>query len=171
MRSLASTTALVLSVLIALATTATGCGAPTRPAPGTVVTRARLTTDGVTLRAGPWSIHGGEAGRLPAVRAAAYTERPCRGAVDAADAALARVAGAIDVEVIHPSSATPLRGVLLICEVPPTDRGPTSRSFELVVPADRIAETSGGRVSVVWELADAGGEQHAWILWLAESPP
>jgi hypothetical protein len=85
--------------------------------------------------------------------------------------------GAQRVWVYHPGSARPLHGVLTFCPVSPASTGPVTQSYALQVPAARIEQTSGGRVSFVMEpsgssqpYADGSFDLPAWVLWLSEQP-
>lgn len=72
------------------------------------------------------------------------------------------------VMVHHPAADHPIHGLLILCDVPEAARGPASRSYLIRVPGRYISETSGGRITVVYEPAYGG--YNAWILWLAETP-
>ncbi len=80
--------------------------------------------------------------------------------------------GARPVEIIVPGRQRPLYGVLALCKAHPNDGSAAARSYRIVVPKDRVAQTSGGRVSYVYELGAkvAGRSWATWVLWLSESP-
>jgi hypothetical protein len=66
---------------------------------------------------------------------------------------------------------TQLHGVLAICGVPPGTAGAASRHYLVQVPENRIAQTAGGRVSLVYEpFVDDSGDRKAWMLWLSRTP-
>lgn len=82
------------------------------------------------------------------------------------------VRGGRPVWVHVPSRAEPLHGVLCLFGPISTDaRGPATRSYEIIVPPDRVAAASNGAVSVVWENLDYDdGNHRAWCLWLSDEP-
>lgn len=91
--------------------------------------------------------------------------------------ALGERLGGYRVRVKHPDVAEPLYGILSFCHVHESARGPILRSYNIRVPADRVAQTTAGRVSVVYEpygyvrpYADGTADVPAWILWLSRSP-
>lgn len=89
-------------------------------------------------------------------------------------------AGARRVDVTVPEAMaqaagvpTVVHGLLALCGVPPGATGAATRQYAIQVPTNRLRDTSGGRVSVVYEpflfgSGDAGGA--AWILWLSQAP-
>lgn len=70
----------------------------------------------------------------------------------------------------------PLHGVLMLCDVPDSASGPSSRSYLIEVPQSYVDATSGGRISAVYEKVDWRNAQGAtmwwygWVLWLSEDP-
>jgi hypothetical protein len=80
--------------------------------------------------------------------------------------------GAARVQIQYPGLPQPLFGVMAFCRVHSSVHGPVSRSYLVQVPADRVEETSGGRMSVVFERAATPPHpgRAAWILWLSREP-
>ena len=58
------------------------------------------------------------------------------------------------------------------------DAGPVSRSYEVTIPQDRVDETTGGRISLIFEhgepasMIERGADRHqvAWALWISRDP-
>jgi hypothetical protein len=92
----------------------------------------------------------------------------------------ARQAGGKDVMVHVKGQAKPLYGVLVLSNIYSAVTGPASRSYQLVIPRDKIDAAYAGRTSVVYENGsfvqryDTGYERNGnwrtWILWLSATP-
>lgn len=82
--------------------------------------------------------------------------------------------GARRVRVAYPGFAEPLYGILAFCGIDPNFHGAVSRSYQIQVPQDKVADTSEGRMSVVFEQYTPpdrpGVNLPAWILWLSRQP-
>jgi hypothetical protein len=88
----------------------------------------------------------------------------------------ARQHGAKDVRVKVPGRATPLYGVLMLCEAPEGGSGPASRTYLIEVPNQYVSAASDGKVSVVYERLDYkddsapnGASWYGWVLWLSDA--
>jgi hypothetical protein len=87
------------------------------------------------------------------------------------------------VEVFVSGRAKPLYGVLALCPLAQnTPDSSVRRTYRIQIPAQRIEQATGGRISVVYEPylhPDPGGftwgwerdyDAIAWILWLSDAP-
>jgi hypothetical protein len=83
----------------------------------------------------------------------------------------ARVYGAVPVRVTYPNLPAPLYGLLAFCQIPAAASGPGSRRYMVQIPNEYVAATDGGRISVVYELAEypPNGIPN-WVLWLSRAP-
>lgn len=62
-------------------------------------------------------------------------------------------------------------GVLALCEAPDDATGPASRSYEMQLRDDLIAQAAGGRVVVLYETMQHRRRQtYGWVLWLSDRP-
>lgn len=89
--------------------------------------------------------------------------------------------GARRVRVYYPGHEGELYGVLSFCGRVDGSIGPAARSYQILIPPRFVAETAGGRATVLYEYhnydrdtvrdngyARAGAK--AWILWLSQVP-
>ena len=153
---------------VAILVLACGCA----PAWETVPT-GEIQTEGVSIEAsdGSFSLKTGERFRPP------FFTRDCVVKASPENFELAREWGARSVKVHVPGRDKPLHGLLAFCKVHPEATGPATRLYQIQVPASSVEKTSGGRVYVVFEETNKGGEfddgfHHfdAWQLWLSEVP-
>jgi len=100
-------------------------------------------------------------------------------------------AGAHRVLITLPGQPRVFGGVLALCKVDPSATGPSSRSYSIVIPADRIPNASDGLIASVAEkvavnrstlnvaalLVPTGQpavgqvtEDYAWMLWFSDQP-
>lgn len=153
-----------LGAVLALALWCAACGSSWRQIPTGMV-----STQGLSVEAGDHSfaLRGGEYFRTP------YWN-DCFLNPSADDFRRAYLAGARSVSVTHPAYSGRLHGLMMFCRLHPDARGPTSRLYQVVVSPQYVAETEGGRISVVYELSsvqeDEGTWWPAWILWLSREP-
>ena len=92
----------------------------------------------------------------------------------------ARQAGGRDVMVSVKGRTKPLYGVLVLSNVYSAVTGPASRSYQIVIPEDKIDAAYAGRTSVVYENGayqqrfntgyTSNGQWRTWILWLSATP-
>jgi len=92
----------------------------------------------------------------------------------------ARKAGARNVKVFVKGRDKPLYGVLLLSQVYNSAEGPGARSYQITIPADKIAAAYGGRTAVAYEDVqytrrwDNGmtrkNQWRSWALWLSMTP-
>jgi hypothetical protein len=92
----------------------------------------------------------------------------------------ARQAGGKDVMVHVKGQAKPLYGVLVLSNIYSAVTGPASRSYQVVIPQDKITAAYAGRTSVVYENGtytqryDTGYQRNlnwrTWVLWLSATP-
>jgi hypothetical protein len=146
-----------------------GCGAPVfREVP-----EGKVATPGVTITAasGAFELRAGQPFRPP------FFARDCLVTATAENYPAARQMGAQPVRVTVPGRDQPLHGLLALCRVHPDATGPATRQYLIRVPQSYIDATSGGRVSVLFEETNIGGNYSdghhsydAWQLWLSEGP-
>jgi hypothetical protein len=162
---------------LALATLVAGCRAEVQTRP---MERGDVAMDGVVIRAGDNSFTL-DSGRLftPPFQAHCYNlpnEQELMPANLTEAASAGEALGGRRVTVAIPGREQPLFGLLVLCDVPERARGPASRSYRIVIPAEYVAQAQGGRVSVVYErvtrLSLDGQERwwYGWVLWLSDEP-
>ncbi len=166
-----STSRLTLTLVGALATIL-GVSCVRNP-PWKRIRTGRVITPGVTLRAedGSFVLTAGRPFRAP------FWAKDCVAWAVHDNWRIALKWGARRVRVTVPGRATPLYGVLSLCEVHPKKAGPAARSFDLKVPAGAVALTATGQTVVVVKESDYGrrfreGFQRfdIWQLWLSRHP-
>lgn|GEM_PF-934072 len=148
-------------------------GAPVGPAtnPWTVIPSGVVESAGVTLTAqtGAFRLAGPASTEPPEMFKTPFSMM-CNtfGRLSPATWRTAADRGAQPVEILVPGRSRPLYGVLALCKAHPSDGSAAARSYRIVVPKSRIAQTSGGRVAFVYELGSVNFP--TWILWLSEVP-
>jgi len=165
-----------------------GCGsstpaAKTKPKPKPVIWQmipsGVVETAGVTITAQDASFRlEGPSGGAPAplFRTPFMVDCHRLGRLSPAKWKTAGTYGARAVEIIVPGRQRPIYGVLALCKAHPKDGSAAARSYRIVVPKSRVDQTSGGRVSYVYELGSNvtrggwRGSWATWVLWLSESP-
>ncbi|MBN4050207.1 hypothetical protein JYT28_00465 [Desulfobulbus sp. AH-315-M07] len=163
---------------IALLCCCLSCGAS--PSSWVRVQNAQIKTAGMVIEAedgsSSWSaawfrLVTGEPFQTP------FWAYDCPGRATTANFHLGEKLGAKRVRVHHPRVDQPLHGLLAFCWIHPEVQGPVARLYLLRVPDSYVAETSGGRISVVYEpqghkidYDDGERDVPAWILWLSRRP-
>ena len=141
-----------------------GSGCIARSAQFNAVREGMVTTPGVSIW-DPSSTFLLEAGRP--FQAPYVTDRCLHGS-RAGDYRAAREGGARPVVVKVPGRDEPLYGLLALCRVPSMATGPSSRSFDIRVPHDKVEATEGLLVSLVYENTNYA-DFPLWQLWLART--
>jgi len=79
--------------------------------------------------------------------------------------------GAQKVKIESPHAKEPLYGVLLSSKVKTCSDEPTTRSYEISIPADFVASAQGGLISCRYEYYRCGSNNYTtWVLWLSDMP-
>lgn len=91
-----------------------------------------------------------------------------------------RAAGGKDVLVTVKGRERPLHGVLVLSQVYNSVSGPAARSYQIVIPQDKIDAAYAGRTSVAFEngvynMTYSNGYSQplawrTWIIWLSATP-
>lgn len=171
----AHVTALRVTSLLAASAISCGRGRPAYPKapPYGPAPRVSVFTPGVVLTADDGAFTLDESGGPAPLDLGSGCSRPGTEDVD-----FFVLAGAARVTVtLSPELATSadgeatLYGLLAVCGVPPGSSGPATREYGIQVPANRVEQTSGGRVSVVYEeFAGGASPDVAWVLFLSRRP-
>lgn len=149
------------AALLVLPMVAASCGSIRVPI-GTLATReARIVFEAGAGVAAGTEIRGGARFATPEVR-----ESSC--AVGQLEDWRSAVDTSYRVRVFYEGLTEPLYGLIQFCNVASDFAGPASRSYEVIVPPGRVAETTDGRMSYVYETA--GSDRAAWRLWISRIP-
>ena len=91
--------------------------------------------------------------------------------VTPSDASRVANAGGIAVRVKVPQLPEPLYGVLALCAMDESARGPASRAYRIQVPDEYVTATDDGRATVVYEEVETSSSGHtSWQLYLSRVP-
>lgn len=141
-----------------------------RPPPWKRIQGGTVVTPGVIIRAedGSFTLRSGQRFKAP------FHARDCVAMADRTNWRIALRWGARRVRVTVPGLASPLYGVLSLCEVHPTRAGPNGKSYDLKVPPAALIVTATGQTVVLVKETAYGRRFRegflrfdAWQLWLS----
>lgn len=149
-----------------------GCGPRLRPENWVLPPTVVVSTPGVRIEApdGSWALTPDEPTAAP------FYSYDCPMKPTPDNLRLGQRIGGQPVIVHHPEHDRPLHGILALCRIHRTVRGPVTEAYNIQVPRSYVRATSDGRTSVVFEPSGKEVEYHgkhdlpAWVLWLKREP-